>query len=92
MSTSTTRTKQARLCQMLLLPMDPPPSSAFAFFSVEDSDGSPDSDVEPSLGEARGSDVFDISRDLANLTEAHVPGIFELSSRESRSGHEVARR
>jgi DNA-binding CsgD family transcriptional regulator len=75
-------TEQARLCQMLLLPMDPPPSSAFALFSFEDSNGSPDSDVEPSLGETRGSDLLDISRDLASLTEAQVPGILELSSRE----------
>ena len=73
---------RAHLCQMLLLPEDPAPRFAFALISVEDSNGLPDSDVEPSLGEARAFDVVDISCELANLTDGQVPGILELSSRE----------
>ncbi len=75
-------TEQPQLCQMLLLPVDPPPSFAFALFLVEHPESSPDWEVEPSLGEAYGIDVLDVSRGLVDLTEAQVPGIFELSSRE----------
>jgi DNA-binding CsgD family transcriptional regulator len=75
-------TGHTHLCEMLLLPVDPPPSFAFTLILAEHSRGLSDSDVEPSLGEARGIDVLGISRELADLTEAQVPGISELSSRE----------
>ena len=41
---------QAQLCQMLLLPMDPPPTFAFALRSVEQSEASPESEVDALLG------------------------------------------
>jgi DNA-binding CsgD family transcriptional regulator len=73
---------QAQLCQMLLLPMDPPPTFAFALRSVEQSEGWPEPGVDALLGETRGHDVFGSSHNLASISEAQVPGIAELSSRE----------
>ena len=72
---------QAQLCQMLLLPVGPLPSFAFALISAERAESSPDSDVEPLVGKTPGS-MFSKSRDLVKLSEAQVPGIFALSSRE----------
>jgi DNA-binding CsgD family transcriptional regulator len=74
--------EQAQLWQMLLLPVDPTPGFAFTLISVGRSEGLPGWDTEQPLGQTRGMDVLDISRRLADLTEAEVPGILELSSRE----------
>jgi DNA-binding CsgD family transcriptional regulator len=80
---------QAQLCQALLLPMDPLlptdplPSFAFALFPSEPTGGSPGPDVERLLWETRrGIEAVGSSRDLAGLTEAQVPGLSELTSRE----------
>ena len=73
---------QAQLCQMLLLPMDPPPTFAFALRSVEQSEGWPEPEVDALSGATRGHDVFGSSHNLASISEAQVPGIAELSSRE----------
>ena len=73
---------QAQLCQMLLLPMDPPPTFAFALRSVEQSEGWSEPEVDALSGETRGHDVFGSSHNLASISEAQVPGIAELSSRE----------
>ncbi len=73
----------ARLCQVLLLPMDPLPSFAFALFPREPANGSPGPDVETLLWETRrGIEALGSSRDLARITEAQVPGLSALSSRE----------
>jgi hypothetical protein len=73
---------RARLCQMLLVPTDPFPRFAFALVSAERSEALPDWDLDALLAETRGTDVVGTSRDLADLTEAQVPGISELSPRE----------
>ncbi len=73
----------ARLCQALLLPMDPLPSFAFALFPGAPTGGSPGPDVERLLWETRrGIEAVGSSRDLAGLTEAGVPGLSLLTSRE----------
>ena len=73
---------QAQLCQMLLLPMDPPPTFAFALRSVEQSETSPESEVDALLGATRGHDVFGSSHSLASISQPQIPGMSELSSRE----------
>jgi len=73
---------QAQLCQMLLLPMDPPPTFAFALRSVEQSEASPESEVDALLGATRGHDVFGSSHSLASISQPQIPGMSELSSRE----------
>jgi len=73
---------QAQLCQLLLLPMDPPPTFAFALRPIEQSEGLPESEVDAPSGETRGIDVFGSSRDLASISETQIPGISELSARE----------
>jgi DNA-binding CsgD family transcriptional regulator len=75
-------TEKAQLCQMLLLPTAPPPSFAFALVASERSEASSDTHVEMFLAEARATDVFGASRRLAGLSEAELPGLSELSSRE----------
>jgi DNA-binding CsgD family transcriptional regulator len=73
----------AELCQMLLLPMDPLPSFAFALIPVQRSEASQDSDVEALLWETRRAiEAVGSSRDLARLTAVQVPGLSLLSSRE----------
>ncbi len=74
-------TGKKQLCQMLLLPTAPFPSFAFSLVSAERVETSLESDFEAPFG-VRGTDVFGASRDLASLSEAQVPGISELSSRE----------
>ena len=71
------------LCQMLLSPLDPPPSFAFVLLPVEQSRGSPGADTEVSLWQMRrGIEAIGTSRDFARLTEAELPGLSALSSRE----------
>ena len=73
----------AELCQMLLSPMDPLPSFAFALIPVQQPEGSQDSDVEALLWETRRAiEALGCSRDLAYLTADQVPGLSLLSSRE----------
>jgi len=76
-------TGQADLCQMLLLPMDPVPSFAFALISpVCQAEGSSDRDVEAPLRATNGFDVLVVSRGLVGLAKEEVPSLLELSSRE----------
>jgi DNA-binding CsgD family transcriptional regulator len=73
----------AELCQMLLLPMDPLPSFAFALIPVQRSEASQSSDMEAFLWETcRAIGAVGSSRDLARLTAVQVPGLSPLSSRE----------
>lgn len=75
-------TGQAHLCQMLLLPIDPVPSFAFALISVEHSEGTTDRDAETPLREAHQFDVLVVSRGLVGLAKEEVPSLSELSARE----------
>jgi DNA-binding CsgD family transcriptional regulator len=72
----------SQLCQMLLLPLNRPPSFAFALLPAEGSEGSPAADIQALLWETRrGIEAVGSSRDLAGLAEG-VPGLSELSTRE----------
>ena len=69
-----------RLCQMLLAPLVPPPSVAFALVPAEGAEGSQSPDVEQLLWQMRhGIEAVCTSCDIAN---AQFPALSELSSRE----------
>jgi DNA-binding CsgD family transcriptional regulator len=72
-------TGQAQLCQLLLLPVDPPPSFAFALISVEHPEGSPD---EEQMRQIHGFDIVVVSRGLVDLAKEEFPGLSDLSTRE----------
>ena len=69
-------------CQMLLLPLVPL-SFAFALLPTERSRDSPGADLEVSLWQMRrGIEAVGCSRDFSVLSQAQIPGLSELSSRE----------
>ena len=73
----------ARPSLMLLSPLVPVPSFAFAVLPTDESGDSPAVDLEMSLWQMRrGIDAVSSSRDLAGLIALEVPGLSDLSSRE----------
>jgi DNA-binding CsgD family transcriptional regulator len=68
------------LCEMLLAPLVPPPTVAFALVPTERAEGSPSLDVEQLLWQMRrGIEAVCTSCDIAN---AQLPALSQLSSRE----------
>jgi len=75
----------ALLCQLLVIPLLPPPSFAFALLPGEHRPASAVSvdDMERALSRlGRGVEAIRVSRDLAGYAGKHIPGFSRLSSRE----------
>ncbi len=73
---------EGKPCQLLLSPLNPSPSFAFALLVSQAPEGSISADLEASLWHMRrGIQAIGTSRDLAGL-RAEVPQLSELSSRE----------